>query len=97
MARSKLADHLAFCGRGKLTRSEYLDNPRGYAPKGEKSGKNKLTNEQVEDIRSAGRQAKNMREFIKENLSDAALARIYGVCESNIRQIINRETWYHIN
>lgn len=55
--------------------------------RGERGGKAKLTNTDVQAIRS---------EYDSGGISHAALARRFGVCETSIRNIINRKTWTHI-
>lgn len=47
-------------------------------------------------IRSAKRQRESLLKHIRENLSNAALARQFGVHERSIEKIMSRETWTHI-
>jgi len=47
-------------------------------------------------IRSAKRQRESLLKYIRENLSNAALARQFGVHERSIEKIMSRETWTHI-
>lgn len=53
---------------------------------GETHGASKLTNEAVVVI----------RELFAKGQSKASIARRFGVCESNIRKIINGKSWRHV-
>ena len=56
----------------------------------------KLTPLEIDAIRSAQRQREKLRDYIRDNLSNQALARIYGVSVRNIERIMARETWSHV-
>ena len=47
----------------------------------------------VAEIRSAARQRQSLRSHIASNLSNAALAKKFGVHERTIEKILSRETW----
>ena len=47
----------------------------------------------VAEIRSAARQRQSLRQYIAANLSNAALAKKFGVHERTIEKILSRETW----
>lgn len=55
--------------------------------RGEKSGKHKLTNRQIAEIR---------RRYDQGNISQRQLAREYGVSHNNIGFIVRRKTWEHL-
>jgi len=50
----------------------------------------------VIDIRSAARQRANLRKFIAENLSNAAMAKKYGVHVNTIERVVSYESFSHL-
>lgn len=60
---------------------------KGRKARGEASGRNKLTEAQVIEIRQKHKQG---------NIAPRQLAVEYNVCTSNIYQIVNRTSWRHI-
>jgi len=69
----------------------HADNMRdrdeaGTTPRGESSGKSKLTNIEVKQIRVRASQGQTYKQ----------ISNIYGVTQSTIGSIINRKTWKHI-
>jgi DNA-binding transcriptional regulator YhcF (GntR family) len=79
-----------------LERGEYLSRSREFARKGEELKHSKLTAEAVDEIKSAVVQRDKLREYIKRNLSNHALAEKHGVHYRTIEKIVQFETWTHI-
>ena len=79
-----------------LERGEYLSRSREFARKGEELAHAKLNAEAVEEIKSAVVQRDKLREYIKMNLSNHALAEKHGVHCRTIERIVQYETWTHI-
>jgi hypothetical protein len=50
----------------------------------------------VIDIRSAQRQREALLRHIKENLSNAALCKRYGIHPRTLEKVLARETWSHL-
>jgi len=87
------------CGqksRSSMTWTEYQSRRTEFAPRGQDLPQSKLLDIDVIDIRSAKRQKDNMLKFIKENLSNAALAKKYSVHKNSIDKVLNRETYCHL-
>lgn len=84
-------------GNNSLSNLEYCspsqNNQHAYdlglkvAPKGEKQGSSKLTQEQVLLIRQA---------YASGGVSQAVLAKLYGIGQGAVCRIIARKTWKHI-
>lgn len=59
----------------------------GLHPKGMRQGQSKLTDDQIQEIRT---------KYIPHVVSQSMLAREYGVSKTLIRQIIKRRSWKHV-
>lgn len=81
---------------GTMPRHEYLLRAREFAAHGQDLPQAKLLDLDVISIRSAARQRDALRKHIADHLSNAALAKKYGVHINNIEKIIRREAWSHI-
>ena len=81
---------------GVLERDEYLARTHELCARGQDLPQSKLLDMDVISIRSAARQRESLRKHIAENLSNAALAKIYGTHERTIEKILTRETWSHV-
>lgn len=75
-----------------MQRFEYMQRARELAPRGQDLPQTKLLDIDVISIRSAARQRESLRKHIKDNLSNAALAKQYGVHERTIEKVLMRET-----
>ena len=75
-----------------MQRFEYLQRARELAPRGQDLPQTKLLDIDVISIRSAARQRESLRKHIKDNLSNAALAKQYGVHKRTIEKVLMRET-----
>lgn len=75
-----------------MDRHEYRQRQREFSARGQALPQTKLLDMDVISIRSAVRQRENLRRHIRDNLSNAALARQYGVHESTIEKALRRET-----
>lgn len=75
---------------------EYRLRQREFQPRGTDLPQSKLTPEQVSAIRSAAIQRENLRRYIRENLSNEALATQYGVHRRTIEKVLQGESWSHV-
>ena len=86
-------------GRGSkhgLHRDEWEQRRTEFCARGQDLPQSKLIDSDVVAIRSAKQQRENLLKHIRENLSNAALARQFGVNERTIEKAVSRETWNHI-
>lgn len=79
-----------------LTRDEWEQRRTEYAARGQDLPHAKLLDLDVITIRSAKKQREALLKHIRENLSNAALARQFGVHERTIEKAVARETWNHL-
>ena len=79
-----------------LNRDEWEQRRTEYAARGQDLQHAKLLDLDVIAIRSAKKQREALLKHIRENLSNAALARQFGVHERTIEKAVSRETWNHI-
>lgn len=82
--------------KGVLPRDEYIQRREEFAPRGQDLPQAKMIDLDILSIRSAARQRENLRKHIKENLSNDALAKQFGVHISTIEKILSYETWRHV-
>lgn len=80
----------------RLERGAYLIRAREYCLRGEELPHAKLTNDDIEDIRSAIVQRENLRKHIKSTLTNEALAKKYGVHIRTIEKVTTNLTWWHV-
>jgi hypothetical protein len=93
MARSKYAEHVGSRQRRNLlTRDEWRSRATEFAARGTELPQTKLLPLDIGNIRSAQRQRVNLLNYIRENLSNAALAKAHGVHERTIEKVLSRET-----
>ena len=81
---------------GTLDRRTYQQRSRELAPRGQDLPHAKLLEMDVIDIRSAHRQRLKLLTYIRDNLSNQALAKRHGVAVRNIERIVTYETWSHL-
>ena len=79
-----------------MTRDEYLARAREFAARGMDLPQSKLTPLEIDAIRSAARQRDSLRRHIRDELSNAALARKMGVHVRTIEKALNYSTWGHV-
>ena len=79
-----------------LPRDEYLGRASEFAAKGEQLQQSKLNADKVAAIRSAAVQRENLRAHIRDNLSNAALAKAHGVHLRTVEKVLAEETWGHV-
>lgn len=98
MAATKYAQHVQHNARreGVMSRHEYCQRARELAPRGQELPQAKLLELDVVDIRSAHRQRTALLKHIKDNLSNAALARRYNISERAIEKIVGYISWSHV-
>lgn len=80
----------------RLERAEYLSRVHSMAARGSELPQAKLTEDDVESIRSAARQRDKLRRHIRDNLSNKALARKHGVHVRTIEKALQYFTWSHV-
>jgi hypothetical protein len=98
MAITKYAQHVANDVRrsGVMERGEYQRRSRELAMRGQELPQTKLLDLDVVTIKSSMRQREKLREYIRDNLSNDALAKQFGVHRRTIEKIAQCETWSHI-
>lgn len=79
-----------------MNMTEYRQRQREFSARGMDLPQSKLTPLEVEAIRSAAIQRERLREHIRNNLSNEALAREFGVHVRNIEKVLSREIWGHV-
>ena len=79
-----------------IDRVEYRSRATEFAERGQRLPQAKLLDLEVIDIRSAHRQRLNLLKHIKENLSNEALCKKYGIHKRTLEKIVTRETWSHL-
>lgn len=82
--------------RGRMNRENYLLAASQYCLRGQDLPQAKLLDMDVIAIRSAKRQRDNLVQYIRENLSNEALAKQYGVHVRTIEKAVTRETFCHL-
>lgn len=98
MAQTKYSAGFGKAARNEKTleREEYLSRAREFAKRGQELPHTKLLDMEVHSIKSAARQREKLRAYIKDNLSNAALAAQYGVHIRTIEKIVQHESWSHV-
>jgi plasmid maintenance system antidote protein VapI len=98
MARTKYSESFGKAKRDDKTleRAEYLSRTREFALRGQDLPQAKLLDIDVHSIKSAVRQREQLRKHIADNLSNKALAKIYGVHYRTIEKIVQCTTWSHV-
>jgi len=98
MAITKYAQHIGHRERreGVMPRDEWQQRARELAPRGQELPQAKLLDLDVVTIKSAVRQRDRLRQYIRDNLSNDALAKQFNVHVRTIEKIAQCETWSHI-
>lgn len=81
---------------GVQSRDDYNSNAIAHALRGTDLPQSRFSEDDVLEIRSAIKQRESMRQYIKYNLSNEALAIKFNVHYRTIERIIQRETWVHL-
>jgi len=79
-----------------LERAEYLSRARSMALRGQELRHAKLLDIDVVSIRSAAKQRENLKKHIRENLSNEAIAKSFGIHVRTVEKVLSYETWSHI-
>lgn len=79
-----------------MTRDEYLIRQHEFQSRGMQLPQSKLMDIEVVEIRSMARQREALRRHIRENLSNAAIARKFGVHERTIEKVLSYTSWGHV-
>ena len=82
--------------RNNLTQAEYEGRRCEFAARGQDITIAKLLDIHIVDIRSAHRQRLKLLQYIRDNLSNAALAKRHGIAVSNVEKIVTYKAWSHI-
>jgi hypothetical protein len=80
----------------RLERGEYLSRARSMALRGQELPQTKLLDIDIVSIRSAARQRESLRKHIRDNLSNEALAKQYGVHIRTVEKCVQYHTGSHI-
>lgn len=80
----------------RLERAEYLSRAYALAARGQDLPQTKLLDLDIVTIRSAARQRESLRKHIRDNLSNEALAKQYGVHVRTIEKCLAYVTGSHI-
>lgn len=83
-------------GRGSkhgIDRDQWLGDAALYCARGIRLPHAKLMPLDVAEIRSAARQREALRQHIRNNLSNEALARKFGVHVRTIEKVLSYENW----
>lgn len=81
---------------GVQSRDDYNSNAIAKALRGTELPQSKFSEDNILEIRSAIKQRDSMRQYIKDNLSNEALAIKFNVHYRTIERVIQRETWVHL-
>jgi hypothetical protein len=79
-----------------IHRDEWQQRRTEFCARGQDLPQSKLLDLDVIDIRSAQRQREALLRHIKENLSNAALCKRYGIHPRTLEKVLARETWSHL-
>jgi hypothetical protein len=86
----------AFRPDAVMDRREYLIRSKEFAPRGQDLPQSKLMELDVVAIRSASRQRESLRQHIRDNLSNEALSKLFGVHIRTIEKVLSYYTWSHL-
>lgn len=78
--------------RHRIDRDTWQRDAGQYVARGQELPQTKLLDLDVIDIRSAARQREKLLQYIRDHLSNAALARRHGVHIRTIEKALSRET-----
>lgn len=79
-----------------LERDNYLANASQYARRGNQLTHAKLCPEKVKQIRDAVAKRDDLKQYIREELSNDALAKKLGVHVRTIERVTQNTAWFHI-
>lgn len=79
-----------------MNRAEYQVRAREFCLRGMDLPQSKLMPLDVDEIRSAARQRESLRQHIRDNLSNEAIARKFGVHVRTVEKILAGESWSHV-
>jgi len=79
-----------------MTRDEYLIRQHEFQPRGQDLPQAKLLDLDIVAIRSAAVQRENLRQHIRDNLSNEALAEKFGVHVRTIEKVLAFGSWMHV-
>ena len=82
--------------RNRMNRDDYLMRAHEFTPRGVDLPQSKLTDPQIQEIRAAKEQRDDLRTYIKETLSNEAMALKLGVHVRTIEKAVNYGSWRHV-
>lgn len=80
----------------RLERGEYLSRAREFAVRGQDLPQSALLDLEVVEIRRLHAERLRLLQHIRDELSNAALAKKFKVSVRTIERIVQRETWSHL-
>lgn len=93
--RKTSSTDMARGSRHGINRDEWEQRRTEFVRRGLQLPQTKLMPLDVSEIRSAARQRDRLKAHIKDHLSNAALAKRFGVHERSIEKVLSRESWSH--
>lgn len=82
--------------KNTISRDDYLKTAHEFAKRGQELPQSKLMDIEIIEIRSMIKQKENLKKYIKENLSNEAIAKKFNVHYRTIEKISAYETWTHL-
>lgn len=79
-----------------MNRAEYQIRVREFQTRGMDLPQSKLMDLDICAIRSAAKQRENLRQYIRDNLTNEALARKFGVHVRTIEKVLAFGSWSHV-
>jgi len=98
MAITKYAQHVGKRLRREnvMSRDEWLLRAGEFVQRGQDLPQAKLLDCDVIDIRSCKRQRDALLKHIKDNLSNEALCKRYGIHPRTLEKVLSRQSWIHL-
>ena len=81
---------------GVMPRAEWQGRAAEFCARGQQLPQSKLLDLEVIEIRSAVRQRENLRQHIRDQLSNEALARKHKVSVRTVERVVSYGGWGHI-
>ena len=79
-----------------MDRAEYEVRAKEFVKRGMDLPQSKLTPLDVDAIRSAARQRESLRNHIRDNLSNTAIAKAHGVHVRTVEKVLQGFSWVHV-
>jgi transposase len=82
--------------RNRMNRDDYLMRAHEFTPRGVDLPQSKLSEAQVQEIREAQQKREDLRQHIREHLSNEAMAMKFGVHVRTIEKAVSYGSWRHV-